>query len=234
MKVATTPDRKTVVLRDDGTWTDLAPSGSVLDRWRALSVPRDIVEQFRGVFSRLGVRIADTGETLTCVHHGDRIEFEAGIDEGRADTAVSIMRYQADRLAEHVERGGLPPIEWFRVARELLAASAGAADRVINSPLGSNRLLRFLIRAKNLVHVYLVSPDPAEEPHATFSLIYVSGRMHLVPGLYGRPQRVFRLTVADALDLQRNLATLQSVGWLDRLRAARWYVQWRRKVERPA
>jgi len=228
-----TPDRKMVVLRDDGTWSYASSTGSVLERWKSLSLRPELIEQFRGAFQNLGVRIIDTNETLTCHHRGDRIEFDAGINEGAVDATVEIFGYQAERLAGQIERGALDEVEWFRVARALFASGAG--KRVVQNPLSSNVVLRHLINAKNLVHVFLLSPDANQEPDATFTLINVNGTSMLVPGLYGTPERVFRLTVADALELQRKFVVeARHGGFTKWFKLARWYVGWRKKVEAPS
>ena len=233
MNIVVTPHGKPVVLNDDGTWTDPPSSPSVLERWKSLTPTPDLIERFRGVFERLGVRITDTAEALTCIHRGDRIDFEAGIDEASVDTTVVIYGYQAERLARAVERGPLEPIEEFRIARELLSRNAGVAGDVDN-PLSSNPILRLFIQAKNLIHVSLISPDQNEEPDATYSFLHVSGHSLLIPGLHGRPERVFRLNVDDVLELHRNIAGLASKGWVERLKMGNWYLSWRKKVEVPA
>ena len=233
MTIVVTPDGKAVVLNDDGTWTYAPSSPSALERWKSLTLSPDLVERFRGVFDRLGVRITDTGEDFTCIHRGDRIEFEAGIDEASVETTVVIYGYQAERLAREIERGPLQPIEEFRIARELLV-SAGAAGQGVNNPLSSNPILRRFINAKNLIHVSLVSPDTNQEPDANYSLVHVSGRSLLIPGLHGQPERVFRLNVKDVLELHRKLSSAASRGWTNWLKIGNWYLSWRKKVEVPS
>ena len=232
MKTIITPDHKVVVLNDGGTWSYAPSSGSVIERWRSLKLRQDLIELFRGVFDRLGVRIVDTGEAFTCVHRGDRIEFVGGVDEKAVDTTVKIYGYQADRLARQIENGVVEEIEWFRVARELFVSGVAAARSVVENPLSSNVVLRRAIGAKNVVHVFLISPDLEQEPNATFTLIHVNRQSLLVPGLHGTPERVFHLVVADALEVQRILrAGLKAAKPTERLKIAKKYVAWRKKVE---
>jgi hypothetical protein len=200
-----TPDRKAVVLADDGTWK-YAASGSVLDRWQSLTVPPQVVELLRDAFERLGIRIVDTGEAFTCHHRGDR-------------------------LAAQLAGGDVDDLERFRIVREMIAGAA-AKMGVVDNPLSSKPSLRRIISAKNLIHVYLTSPVPAEEPDSTFTIIHVNRRSLLVPGLHGTPERVFRLGVADALELQRVLVQgLKGGGATKWLKVAKWYVGWRKRVQ---
>jgi len=83
--------------------------------------------------------------------------------------------------------------------------------------------------------VYLISPDPEQEENATFTLIYVNKGWLVIQGLQGEPERIFRVSVADALELQRHLfAGMKAGSWLEWLKIGRWYVGWRKKVEVPS
>ena len=113
-----------------------------------------------------------------------------------------------------------------------MLAGAGSTIGVVDTPLSSTPSLRRVIRAKNLIHVHLISPDPAQEPDATFSIIHVNRHSLLVPGLHGAPERVFRLAVRDALELQRVLMQgLKGGGASKWLGIAAWYIAWRKRVQ---
>ena len=63
----------------------------------------------------------------------------------------------------------------------------------------------------------------------------MDGEWLVVPGHHGRPQRTFRLSVDDALELQRQLSKAMHAGGLtDWVKMAHWYVTWRKRVELPA
>jgi hypothetical protein len=190
---------------------------------------------FKSLFHRLGVRIVDTGETLTCTHQGDRITFTPGLDEASVDFTLEIYAFQAQRVAEQAASGSVSELEQFRVARELFASKSTGRLDVRRNPLIRNPLLRRVIHGKSPVHVYLASPDPAVERDARYTLIHIHGLWVVIPGLWGEPRRVFRLSLTDAMDLQRRLlAGMKANSWLEWLRIARWYVGWRRKVEAPS
>ena len=229
-----TSDQKVINLNDDGTWQYAASSGSTLEKWKSLELPADMIGFFKGLFENLGVQIIDSGEAFTCIQRGDKIEFVPGVDEDSVDFSLHLYGYQVERLAEHIAKGDINELERFRIAREFFGRSSSGKANVLNNPLISNVFLRRLIGGKNLIHVYLISPDPEQEENATFTLIYVNNGWLVIPGLQGKPERIFRVSAADALELQRHLfAGMKAGSWLEWLKVGRWYVSWRKKVEVP-
>jgi hypothetical protein len=232
MTTAITPDRKVVLLRDDGTWKYATGSGSTLDRLKTLSVPPAVAETVKGMFSQLGVQVIDTGEAFTCVHRGNSVEFVPGVNERTVDFTVQVYQFQLERLAEYIRKGTIDEVEQFRIACALFATAAGSRH-IMRNPLMSNSLLRRMIRGKNLMHVTLVSPDKAQEPDVTYTIIFINGEQVVVPGLHGTPLRILRVPFADAVALQKNLFAGMKAGtapskWI---KIAKWYVDWRKRVE---
>jgi hypothetical protein len=80
-----------------------------------------------------------------------------------------------------VRRGRLDEVEQFRIACVFFTNSAGGRH-IMNNPLMSNQVLRRIVRGKNLMHVTLVSPVPAEEPDAAFTVIFINGEQLVVRG----------------------------------------------------
>lgn len=221
-----------VVLREDGTWHNYQPAGPALTALQALEQPAALVQQFAGLFREAGIRLRDTGEQITCSFRGDRVAFSAGIDEAAVDFVVEAYAYQVARLVSQVASGAVDDRFWFRLARALLTQSALSPRHVLNNPLIANPVLRTIIGGKSLVHVYLVSPNPEEGADATMTLAYVNGRWLMIPGLIGAPQRIFRVTVDQALELQRHLfAGKVAAGPKEWLAVAQWYKGWRRRTE---
>lgn len=230
-----TKDGKIVILKDDGTWAYEKPAGSALAVWKSLKIPANVLELFKGLFTKAGVSVMDTGEAFTCLHHGDRIELIEGLDEKKVDFTVELYRYQIVRLAEHVSKGRIDELEQFHVARALFSRKGGGGANPLKNPLMSHPVLRRIIRGKNLIHACLRSPDAGEEKDAHFTLIYVNESWLVVPGLYGQPGRVFNLTVSDALELQKQLfAGMKADKVSEWVAIAKWYVEWRKRVEAPA
>ena len=232
MTALITRDRKVVLLRDDGTWKYSTAAGSTLERLKTLSVPPAVAETVKGMFSQLGVRVIDTGEAFTCVHRGNSVEFVPGVNERTVDFTVQAYQFQIERLAEYVRKGAIDEVEQFRIACALFAG-AGGSRHIMGNPLMSNGLLRRMIRGKNLMHVTLVSPDQAQEPDAVFSIIFINGEQLVLPGRHGTPLRILQVPFADAIALQKNLFAGMKAGkhpskWI---KIAKWYVDWRKRVE---
>jgi hypothetical protein len=232
MKTVITQDRKVVQLHDDGTWKYVTPAGSAAELLKGLTIPPAVVEAARGMFSRIGVRVIDTGEAFTCTHAGDHVEFAGGVNEASVDFTARVYQFQLERLAGYVRRGRLDDVEQFRIASTFFTSSAGKRHLMAN-PMMSNSVLRRIIRGKNLIHVTLLSPDPAEEPDATYTIIFINGERLVVSGLHGTPLRVLRVPFKDAMDLQKTVFAGLTAGkapskWI---KIAKWYVEWRKRVE---
>ena len=87
-------DQKVIIRNDDGTWQYATSSGSTLEQWKSLELSTDVIGLFKGLFEKLGVRIIDTGEALTCIQRGDQIEFALGVDEDSVDVSIQVYSYQ--------------------------------------------------------------------------------------------------------------------------------------------
>jgi hypothetical protein len=199
-----------------------------LEKWRAVVQTPEIVGFFRGTFERAGIRIADTNEAFTCIHRGDRIEFEPQLDESRVDYTVPIESYQVDRLAEEATAGALSEIEQFRVLRALFSPATAAT---LKNPVLSHGLLRRLSAVEDLIHVRLRSPDPDQEPDTAHTLVHAAGQWLVFMGLHGRPRRTFELSMVDAIDYQRRVFhAMKQNDPLTWIRFASWYVSWRKRV----
>jgi hypothetical protein len=235
MTTVITPDRRVVQLHDDGTWKYATADGSLLTRLKTLPIPSAVVDATKDMFSQIGVRVMDTGEAFTCIRRGDRVEFVSGVDERSVDFTARVYQFQLERLAEYIRRGRLDEVEQFRIACTFFSNSAGSRHIMAN-PLMSNSVLRRIIRGKNLMHVTLVSPEPTEEPDATYTIIFINGEQLVVPGLHGKALRVLRVPFEDAIALQKSLFAGLKAGkspskWI---KIAKWYVDWRKRVEVPS
>lgn len=227
-------DGTAFALNEDGTWKPARSSGSALEMMRARPVPPAAVAAVRGLFGSLGMKVVETGETLTCTHRGDMVEFAPGIDEESVDIVVPMHLYQIERLAGFFRDGTVSDLEMFWITRALFATGAGQRH-LLGNPLVSNPILRVMIRGKRLLHITLVSPEPGEETDAHFTMVFGAGQWLVVPGHHGTPERVLRVPVSEAIEVQRLLYSGMKAGDLRTwMRIARTYVEWRRRVEVPA
>jgi len=226
-------DGRVARLLDDGTWAYAPTTGSALELLQAHPISTKVAEAVRGLFERIGLRVVETGEEVTGTHRGDGIDFTGGIDPSSVDFVIPVYLFQVERLAGFIEDGELDEMELFRITQVLFEQGAGPRH-LLGNPLVSNPVLRFLIRGKQLLHITLVSPDPPLGPDALWTMAFVSGQWILVKGHHGRPQRVLRATVPDAIEVQRLLFEGMKAGnfaaWR---RVAGAYVKWRRRVEVP-
>jgi len=201
-----------------------------LGKWQSLTQDPQVVGFFVGLFERVGVRVTDTKEEFTCIHRGDRVDFEPTLDDRKVDYTVEIQSSQVDRLAEHARRGELSAAEQYRIIRALFSPVTAAT---LKTPILSNGILRRLFGVDELIHVYLKSPVP-DEPgceDVNHTLIYVKGQWLVIPGSHGTPRRTFSLTMQDSLTYHRQIfAAIKANKWLTWLGVLRWYVRWRRTV----
>jgi hypothetical protein len=235
MKIATTSTNQPVALNEDGSWQYLEPSGSALHKLQELEQSAEVVTFFKGLFNRVGIEVVDSNERVTCIHRVNEISFEEGIDEEAVDFCVRVYAYQIDRFIANVKTGYRDPLAHFRLMREFFGMSAQGGRSLLNNPIVTNAVFRKLINAKNLLHVHLLSPDKNAESDATYTLFFVNGSWNLAQGLVGEPDRIFRLSTDDALDLHRHVFVgTRDTKLTDVPKLAKWYTDWRSRVEAEA
>jgi len=201
-----------------------------IQKWQRIIQDPRLVQFFKNMFERLGVRIIDTGEQFTCVHMGDRIEFEPTLNDKKVDFTIEIKSYQVDRFVSETTTGMFGPCEQYRVVRAFFSPATAAT---LKNPVLSNAFFRGVSRIEDLTHVYLKSPAP-DEPDCedtSHTLVYVKGQWIVVPGLHGKPRRVFRLNMDDALTYHRTVfAALKANRLSQWYKFWRWYMHWRKSV----
>jgi hypothetical protein len=204
--------------------------GSSLEKWKNLTQPPAVVEFFQGLFERVGIRVADTGEAFSARHLGDRIEFDPTLDERNVDYTVAIDSAQIDRLAEHVQTGKLDETEQYRIVSALFTPATAA---MLKSPVLSHPTLRWLAGVEDVIHVHLRGA-PNGEKEFQHTLIYANRQWLVVPGLQGEPRRVYKLNLPEALAYHRRaFAAMKTNTWSAWWSFARWYREWRKGVSLP-
>ena len=195
-------------------------------------------EFFFLVFERLGIRVTDTGEKLSCYHRGSHIDIEEQLDESNVDYVIELTTKQVDALVELVSVGDIDEVTRYTILKTLFAPAIEASvnpfpclKRVSSStPLISNSLFRRLMRMENLIHVYIKSPIPGE-PEVGNTLVFENKEWQVSPGVHGVPGRIFYLTIDDVLAFHSQaymaLKANTNIGWL---KFGKWYLRWRSLV----
>ena len=181
-------------------------------------------------FEHLGVHVRDMGEAFTCVHRGDRIDFEDRIVRGRVDYTVGVESAGLERLGQQVQAGAFDEMERSRVVRVLFTPATAAT--LVGQPVLSHPLVRRLAGVDNLIHVRLVAPV-ANEEDVIHTLIYAAGQWLVFPGLHSRARRTITLSIEEALDYQQHVfAAVWAEAFGEWLRFGRWYRSWRKGISR--
>jgi hypothetical protein len=198
-----------------------------LEKWQSITQDPRVVEFFKGLFENIGIRVTDTKEEFTCHHRGDHIEFTPGVIPAEVDYTVELQSFQVDRLAGQARTGSLDEAEQYRIVSTLFTPATAAT---LKHPVLANPLIRRLMGAEDLIHVELKSPGP-QEPDAQHTLIYANRQWLVFPGLHGRPRRIYRLSLAEALEYHRKVfASLKVKKWSSLVAYASWYRRWRKQV----
>ena len=202
---------------------------TAMDQWQSLAQTPELLGFFEGLFDRMGVRVADTGEEFSCTQRVGRIEMEPGL-KSDVDFVVEITTEQVERLAAEAETGRLSDVEKYRVLRAMLGTPLEFSASLMNNRLLSSPVMRKVLRVVDIAHIFFISPS-SEEPDETFTLALRDGRWELETGLQGTPQRTIRLDIESTLDFhRRTLAFRRKSNPVAALRYVAWYVPWRRRV----
>lgn len=235
MKIAITSTGEAVALHDNGTWKVLKFKGSGLEKLRNVEQNRGAVEFLGKLFKQIGVRVIDSNEAFTCINRDHRIDFKEGIEQNEVDFCLNVHGYQIDRFINELNSGFQNPTARFRILREIFRASIGGEKSFLNNNITTNVAFRKLIGSKDLLHLYILSPDKTFEQDATFTLFFVNGKWNLAEGLAGDPDRIFRISADDAIELQsRAKQFMHDVSLMDIPKIAQWYKDWRGRVEAAA
>ena len=206
--------------------TPSTSSVSALQAWSNLVQTPELVAYFRGVFHKIGIEVAETGERLTVSLESGSFSFTPGIDED-VDFHVELVAENVTNLVEFAKDGAFDDYESWRIVRVLYTPLTKAA---LAKPVFSQEWVRKMAGVEDLIHVQLIPPQETDAPDA-HTLIYAADQWLVLPGLHGVPRREFRLTADDALDFQRQLFTaLQTGTFSGWWQFAKWYREWRPTV----
>ena len=200
-----------------------------IEKWEALTKSPAIVEFFENLFENLGVRVTDTNEEFTCHHRGDKIELKKGLDEEAVDYTVEIESFQVDRLVAHTHDKEIDEIDEIEKYRIVCVLFTPATAATLKKRL-SGKLVRFLLGAEPVTHVNLKSPSE-EEPNAQHTLVVAGNQWLAIPGLYGDPDRIYHMTVDEALLYHRRVfATMKKDTFGAWWKFGGWYKDYRETI----
>lgn len=214
-------------------WVPGAGTPTSIQKWDRAFQPPAVVAFFDGLFDRVGIRVKDTGETFTCIHHGDRILFSDELDESSVDFVVQLESSQIDWMIENMKTGELGEIAKFRIMAVL---AAPATEAVLNRPIIKNEWLAPLLYRIGGVqlHMQVVLVGPPGEAEVGYTIDQTPSRTFVIPGLHGATEPRYRLTVDDAVTYQRRmLAARRANSFWTWIRFARWYREFTKKVKVP-
>ena len=200
-------------------------AATALEVWQAIEQTPEICQYFSGIFDVIGITIAETGEELTIAIDSEAIRIEAGLPEN-PDFIVPLKWENVENMVAHAADGIIDPHESWRIISVLFTSLTKAT---LENPVMSSNLGRRLSRVEDLAHVYLIAPDGHEA--SCHTLAYLKKQWLVIPGLFGKPKRTFRMTAGDSIEYQRRVFTAIKEdsfrGWL---RFSKWYRAWRKTV----
>ena len=211
-------------------WTPNGPPPSSIQKWATALQPKPVVDFFSGLFHRVGIRVTDTGEAFTAVHVGERVLFSDELDDAKVDFTVEVDSAQVERMLAYLEQGELDERARFRIMAVIAtpATRAMLARPVIRSER-LRELLYWLGNAEPRMHVVLVPPPGEAEVRHTIER--VGAVTTVTAGLHGTVERVYRLTVDDAVEFQRRMiAARHADAFWDWIAFARWYGEMQERV----
>ena len=198
---------------------------TALEAWRAIPQTPQILEYFRGIFDIIGITIEETGEELAIAIEDDRIRIEAGLPEN-PDFVVPLKWQNVENMVAHAEDGMIDAHESWRIVSVLFTSLTQAT---LYNPVMASNIGRRISRVEDLTHVYLIAPDGQEATCHT--LAYLKKQWLVIPGLYGKPKRTFRMSAEESIDYQRKVfEAIKANSIREWLRFSKWYRAWRPTV----
>lgn len=223
------PNRLLIILF---VWTvNFSTSAQVraTEAWQGLLSSPEVVGYFSGLFNTLGIRVAETGESLTIAYTGDQVEILNGADSTACDYFVVLHTDNILRMQQHGSDGVIDQEESFMIMAALFTPLTASA---LTNPILSNPKRMKLGGIENHIVVNLHSPGNTRL--ISHTLFYLNHRWVVVPGVHGKPRRIFDLTPDQALDYQRRTFAAQRINKKSEWnKYGMWYLKWRKGMSRP-
>ena len=199
------------------------------DAWRSLTDKQEVVSYFSGMFNSLGIKIAETGETLTILHTGNKVEIVKGADSAKCDYYVVLHTDNVERMQQHGADGKIDENESFMIMAALFTPFTTNA---LSNPILSDEKKMKMGKIENHIVVNLYSPD--RQKKVSHTLIYINSKWVVIAGVHGTPKRIFNLTPEQAIEYQRKTFAAQKVNTMAEWKKyGEWYANWRKTVSQP-
>ena len=201
-----------------------AQNVSSIKTWENIMQTPELVEYFQGIFNHLGIIIKETGESFTIHHTGDSFVFEEGIIKENIDFVVPLKLQNIENMVQHAKDGKINAIESWRILNVLFTPMTRVT---LKSPTLSVNWRRKLAGVEDLTHVYLLNPSGEEA--SVHTLVYVKGQWLVLKGLYGKAQRIYRMTPEQSLEYQREIFSAMQINTLwNWWKFSKFYKNWRK------
>ncbi len=202
-----------------------------LEQLQALAKKKSAVDWFGGLFKRVHLEVADTGEKFTILRHAQGAEVVSGFQHDKPNFVITLQSENIRRLAAVFRDDSVDAQEEYRIVKFMLKPCLRA---LLDMGLMGNKTLMDVVKVDKHWQEALIDPQGNEDEQLT--VIYVNRQWLVIPGYHGTPQRRWRLNPHELLDFQRRVFAADEAGsmtaWLD---LARWYVNWRKQAAvRPA
>lgn len=199
---------------------------NAMEQWKPLLNKAELASYFDGIFHKMAFIVEETNEQFTVTHEGDHFTIEEGINKDSVDYIIPLKQENIQNMAKHGADSKIDEAESFKIMSVLFTP---LTESSLTNPMMSNPLMRKLSSIDNVIHANLISPD--KQDTVSHTLIFLNKEWMVIPGHYGKPQRVFNLEQADAIEFQKNVFKAfqenSSKGW----KAFRkWYLPWRQRV----
>jgi hypothetical protein len=187
------------------------------------------VEWFRGLFQRTQIMMTDTGERVTVVHHGDRVEVRPGVEGEDLNFVVPLEAGNIGNLIGYFADDRVDEYEQYRIVKFMLRPCLEAA---LQMQILKNDAIRKVLKLDTHWQECILDPEGNEDERLT--AVHVNNQWLVLPGYHGKPQRRLVMKPGQVLDYQRRVFETDARGsvpaWVD---LARWYVKWRDEVSVP-
>ncbi len=203
----------------------LSAQETAASQWQPLLNQQGMADYFKGLFSQIGIRVAETSEAFTVIHRGDHFDLTDGINKD-ADYILELEGKNISNLLGHAEDGKISEKESFRIISVMFSPMTRAS--LNNEFLTKKKYLR-AASVERFLHIILLDPEKQNDYQQT--LVFINDQWLVIPGLHGKADRTFRITPDQALDYQRKLFAAKQQNTRSEWRSfAKWYNNWKKTV----